>query len=214
VKRTPIKALSCAAIDVKPVDYYWSEGFGEKWDLVYPDVTDWDRKQCMAWLDGENTDLDDLLLDKDSPLDKIQDAIRNRMQENPDRYTPMMNCYYPLPNLRLNPSEAQEILDNSSCALTVVMVDDEPVMALTGGGMDFSWDICGAYMLLGYLPPVHFRLPDMCRTLTPYTRWVMAGCTRSIRVSMNWGRSLLADMKRLRENMAERTAAQASPKKK
>jgi hypothetical protein len=44
-------------------------------------------------------------------------------------------------------------------------------LALTGGGMDLSWEICEAFVRLGFLPPVHFcDLPDMGRTLAfkPY----------------------------------------------
>ena len=32
--------------------------------------------------------------------------------------------------------------------------DDEYGLALTGGGMNLAWDIAGAYVLLGYVPPV------------------------------------------------------------
>ena len=44
----------------------------------------------------------------------------------------------------------------------MVNLDDESVLALAGAGMDFSWDICRTYILLGYLPPFHFcDLPQM-----------------------------------------------------
>jgi hypothetical protein len=34
--RTPVDHLSCAAILVEPVNFDWSEGYGERWEVVFP----------------------------------------------------------------------------------------------------------------------------------------------------------------------------------
>ena len=69
---------------------------------------------------------------------------------------PMINYCYELPYLEHSPQQAQEILANGHVSCVVVELEDETVLALCGGGMDMSWDICKAYMLLGYIPPFHF----------------------------------------------------------
>lgn len=45
--------------------------------------------------------------------------------------------------------------------MCVVDIDDDLHLALTGGGMDLSWEINEAYVRLGHLPPVAFDLPGM-----------------------------------------------------
>lgn len=199
MKYPKVKDLSCAAIDAKPVDFDWSEGYGETWDIVIPQTNDWDKKQCMAWLDGENLELEDISCDEDSDISVIQERIRERMSEDSDRFVPVMNYYYPLPGLSMKPEEAQAILDEH-CSLAVVLLNGDTVMALTGGGMDFSWDICEAYMRLGYLPPVHFRLPKMGgeSLKSAKTRWVLAGYTRSCVVARRWAENRSADIRSLR----------------
>jgi len=56
-------------------------------------------------------------------------------------------------------------------------------LALTGGGMDFSWEVCEAYIRLGHLPPTHFaRLPDMAnRGNSERDRKIIAACKMSFR---------------------------------
>lgn len=50
-----------------------------------------------------------------------------------------------------------------SLPLCVVEMDDEDTvgLALTGGGMDLSWEIGAAYVALGYYPPTSLSLPKM-----------------------------------------------------
>lgn len=80
---------------------------------------------------------------------------------------PIMNYYYPLPAFNSEPEQAQEKLAGL-CLTLVHMTNCEHeadgegyALALTGGGMDLSWDICEAYLRLGYAPPLHFaHLPN------------------------------------------------------
>lgn len=64
---------------------------------------------------------------------------------------PMMNYFYPC-NLRDLDAAAIAIVDLPLCV--VVRANGDIGFALTGGGMDLSWEICDAYVLCGYLPPV------------------------------------------------------------
>jgi hypothetical protein len=72
---------------------------------------------------------------------------------------PMMNYFYPLGN--------------------------EWGLALTGGGMDLSWQICEAYIRLGYLPPLHFcDLPAMSdMTLNAKNKMILAACRKSAQIA-------------------------------
>lgn len=113
---------------------------------------------------------------------------------------PMMNYYYPLPDLRRvgdDPHEAaSRIADLPLCV--VEFQDGGYALALTGGGMDLSWEICEAFTRLGFLPPVHFAdLPAM--TGYPRTeehRYTIQACVRSAEVAEGWAR-------RTRERLTE-----------
>lgn len=83
-----------------------------------------------------------------------------RMEE---RFMPMMNSLWGLPQ-NYEPSEDdKEAMRN----MTVVAIKEgsgypEYYLALTGGGMDMSWQIADTYVQLGYLPPAALgTLPNM-----------------------------------------------------
>jgi len=61
--------------------------------------------------------------------------------------------------------------------------------ALTGGGMDMSWDIAGAYVDLGFLPPttVVSRLPEFAGdTLTERKARIIEAMRQDYRVRARW----------------------------
>lgn len=118
--------------------------------------------------------------------EKIREAI-DKGEDEYEYYYPMMNYWYPLPNSferDIGPEKAADILAKSPLNLTLIYDNeaDEYGLTLTGGGMDLSWDICEAYMRLGYLPPAHFcDLPNFAgMKLTRRVKWVLAGCRRSL----------------------------------
>jgi hypothetical protein len=86
-------------------------------------------------------------------------------------------------------------------------------LALTGGGMDLSWEICAAYVALGFLPPLeHARdLPRMAGMYfdTGHKRTI-AACLRSAQVSGAWARAASQRIRRLRADLA---APVAKPRK-
>jgi hypothetical protein len=124
---------------------------------------------------------------------------------------PMMNYAYPLGNnLRHSPEEAARLLKD--LPLCLVERDGEWFLALTGGGMDLRWEIIEAFMLLGFLPPLHFVAPPAMagKSLNARNRWILAGCRASARWTARFARRRLQDVARLKsslERRAEKVAA-------
>lgn len=97
---------------------------------------------------------------------------------------PMMNFIYPLPGIELTEAyKAAKKIDGLNLCIIWQPMMEKCGMALTGAGMDFFWEICEAYMRLGYVPPYHFAndMPCMAEPLTETKRWVIEGCRESIR---------------------------------
>lgn len=82
------------------------------------------------------------------------------------------------------PHEAAALISHLPLCIIEFPEDDDLHLALTGGGMDLSWEICEAYMRLGWLPPAHFaELPAMAgRPRDDVDRWIIEGCKRTFRV--------------------------------
>jgi hypothetical protein len=197
------------AINEKPRHFNFGEGYAETWDVVYPDIEEWTVEQCRQWLDDEGYDhLIEQCQDSEDP-EEWQSTVRNGMMEA-EKYAPMMNYIYPLPELKHGPETAQELIEDTNCVIVLIKdTDDEypvtPYMALSGGGMDLSWDICEAYMLLGYLPPVHFcTLPDYAgMKLDEKAKWIISACRESCQVQKNWANSRLRDLENLEKSLAK-----------
>jgi hypothetical protein len=117
---------------------------------------------------------------------------------------PMMNYRYDVDSRRVGGArEAAKALARLPMCLVVFPGDDE-YLALTGGGMDYSWEICEAYMRLGYLPPAHFiELPSMAgKSMNdPVDAWVIAGCMRTAEVQMGWAENRLERLKEYQERL-------------
>jgi hypothetical protein len=103
-----------------------------------------------------------------------------------------MNYFYPLPDESryggaLDKYDAQAIINLPLCLVN--LETGEYGLALTGGGMDLSWEICEAYIRLGYLPPFHFcDLPRMAgRGTSARDRAIIRGCKRSCDITIGWG---------------------------
>ncbi len=175
------KSLRTDAIAARPVDFDWSKGIGERWELVYPDPEKWTDKYRREWW-GEHSTGEGADDDEAAELDALRDLI----QENPSGYEPMMSYYYPLPGFDGDASAAQATLDNAGVGACIVAeVDGAAVLALAGGGMDLSWDICRAYIALGYYPPVHYagKLPKMAGESDTATAAV---CLEACRIRQRW----------------------------
>ena len=115
---------------------------------------------------------------------------------------PMMCYSYELPAKSGARRECWTLTDAIKIAdlpLVIVYFNDDPTdaaLALSGGGMNFSWEICEAYMRLGFLPPTYFAdLPEMAGLpRTAVDRWVIAGCEKSFKVQRRWADAALAHL--------------------
>lgn len=239
----PVENMYCDAVLSTPVDFDWSVGYEESWEIIYPDVSGWSIQKCYEYMCDEGVDIPDVnpfvmtreeLLDLVKPdedeewspdinevreevLDLINDEVvgdileewrqivQDAMYENGDAYSPMMNYFYPLPCYTGDENEDQALLDQEAGAVCLVRVNDRPVLALTGGGMDLSDHIVEAYMLLGYLPPLHFCETTMfaIRPNSERTRWLVEGCLRSCEVAERWARDRGERFRTLREGLTQ-----------
>ncbi|RJQ53389.1 MAG: hypothetical protein C4521_07600 [Actinobacteria bacterium] len=136
---------------------------------------------------------------------------RSDEEEEYEREGPTVNYCYPLPQEfeRDHPdaAEASKLLQG----LPLCLVEFDPVchdwglpkhaLALTGGGMNFSWEVCEAYMRLGYLPPYHYTdLPRLAgMKLSARHRWIIAGCRRTCHVLMEQARWQKTELARVTE---------------
>lgn len=212
IDRPKIEHLSLAALDVHAIERDWSKGFLEHWRYVEcPHCPECDEP--TRWIAG--TDLPEF----DNPADPEAydrqhsetweawrcintDCERFGQETEPDEAGaegPMMNYSYELPCFELDENRAAERI--AHLPLCIVLSDDPhheeaglPALALTGGGMDLTWEIAEAYMTLGYLPPLDYcHLPAMCgrgtlsyggeyggQSLSERDAWIIAGCRRSI----------------------------------
>ncbi|MFH1485877.1 MAG: hypothetical protein ABIH46_07395 [Chloroflexota bacterium] len=172
MERIPLEDLYSDTVDLKPRNFDFSVGFTDRWEIVYPEGWDFDE--------GE--------------LDYI---------------SPMMNYLYPLPDDFRKDAErrfgsieaAAKVLSDATVNLTLIylMPEEEYGLALTGGGMDFSWEICEGFMTLGYLPPFHFcHLPRMAgKRATEGNLWVLDACRRSANIISGWADTCREDLDRV-----------------
>lgn len=168
MKNTPVKDLYNSCVQVKPRDYDWTEGYAEKWESHEASRCE----ECNKLVIGRNGERH---CDLDSDTE-CQGYV-------PTNEGPMMNYYYPLPEYRFSDDAVLAIADLPLC-IVEFLDSGEHGLALTGGGMDLSWEICEAFMRLGFLPPLHFcDLPQMAgRGQSVRDRWIIAGCRRSAQI--------------------------------
>jgi hypothetical protein len=188
MKRDPIKGMSCEAIDTKPIDYTWDgktcdlDETGEGW-------TFWEATRCetcKAIIVGRGNVGGEKHRHCAGASDDTEDDACTCDGYVSETEGPMMSYFYPL---AIDDAEeaARKLVDLPVC---VVSVDGKHGLALTGGGMDLSWEICEAHMLLGCLPPVHFAdLPGIVgRGTSARDRWIVAGCLKACAVSARWAK--------------------------
>lgn len=190
MKRIPIKELSGDAIEsqTRRVDD-WAAGYGEKWDYYEAGACDKCGKLIVAqgetmhkdWADGD-CDCDGYVFCEG----------------------PMMNYWYPLPDEVRAPEKAAELIADLPLCIVHMQDTDEWGLALTGGGQDLSWEICEAFMRLGYCPPHHFRLPGMAGKDygSPRNRWIIAGCRKSAQVMIKRARWNIRSLMQLKKGVA------------
>jgi hypothetical protein len=219
-----IEDLSGDTIDSKPVEFDFSTGYGETWDIVQEYPEDWTAEDCKRFLDDNGRDYDSELTryfhdlealmpddateeleSSDTPegLIKALDArlidhtdedskhctelryLASEVLSNSDYNFPVMNYIYPLPS-----GDADRIRGKVNNLVSTTLIHrldtDTYGLALTGGGMDFSIEICKSFIALGYMPPVHFcDLPRMSGfPSSRFDRLVIEACKESCRIAI------------------------------
>lgn len=198
---------------LKPRDYDWSEGFTEKWDVIQPyDPDDFDNDTECPKCEGVGEILNELEEWEECKNCEGIGEIHLDNEEKTGYYdfddmecsnTPMMNYYYPLPGSCYDSDDAKKINDTCLC-LVYFSESEEYGLALTGGGMDLSWDICKAYIALGCYPPVHFRLPNFAgMRRTERNERVINACVKGREIVKTWMDSDIHDLEHVRRSLLD-----------
>ncbi len=219
--------LRCDTAAAEPQDFDFGEGYGETWETIDPDLSDWSNEKLRDYARGEGVSVENIPTpDPDDPDDDIDDELSDWRREteeetlenmhDSDTLTPMMNYLYPIDGCNMSGPQIQAAILGTS--LVAVEVNGATFLALAGGGMDFSWEICEAYALIGCCPPLHFRPEADCSDPdSDRVRLVVAAYLKSCEVMINratWARKdIRHTVKRLREHKAERLARDAAAKK-
>ena len=158
----------------------------------------------MNWSDLKISDLDSRhVLDTPRMVDEWPESGKQGGDPSVAYYgipygeAPPMLYWYPCQIL--NPKYAAEKLEGVPLCVVDWLNRDERGLALTGGGMDHSWSICEAYIILGYLPPVHFIPPPDYGEYGVKQKKILAAMTRSTKVAKEWMQSRLESVQRMRE---------------
>lgn len=174
--------LDCSSIHSKPNDIDWAEARGEDgdgWEAYGAETCEGCGASIVleAGRGGEqHRHVDD------------ESECRGHV---PMFEGPMMSYWYPL-----GADATEEDAAKLSGPVCLVRVGNEWGLALTGGGMDLSWEICAAFIALGFRPPVHFcDLPNMATKMTPAREAIVVECMESCRIAASW-------LKRSRDNLA------------
>lgn len=176
--------MNCDTVDVKPRRMDWSKGYAETWES-------WEASECPNCGDAVVVN---------------RDECPKCHKENEDGgQGPMMNYFYSLNEENFDGGTIEAARKLAHLPVCLVKLDggqdstDEWGLALTGGGMDFSWEICEAYILLGYMPPAHFcrDLPQFAgMKLTAEKRRVLREARASLKCQNAWNNH---GMERLRD---------------
>lgn len=193
--RDGVRKLYGEFIDESPMDMDWSEFYQDEDSYDYNTITSGGTcEECGAVLAGSPGEY------RHNDLNEDSDCRGYIMLD-----VPMMNYAYPISTDRVGGvTDAAKAIHNLN--LCIVEYDGNEYMALTGGGMDFSWEIAEAYMRLGYLPPLHFaNLPQMAgKRLDWVNRWIIAGFRQAIRIRTRRARYDLERLAELSKRMKER----------
>jgi hypothetical protein len=225
-----LEGLHVSTVDVKPIDIDWNpdqvthvdeEDRPTWWEVIDYEKDDDTTLQLVAndgtiaafAFNGVNYERDDWdsfhenHFEAHGDTDMTQrefEALFDVYPENWGGEGPMMNYWYPIEEdagqwSSFDPVEAAvKIADEPLC---IVLVDGKYGLALTGGGMDFSWDICRAFIKLGKMPPAHFAdLPKYAGEWTENKELVFQGMQASLQWLRNNTTYRLERLNRLKED--------------
>jgi hypothetical protein len=171
--------------------YTYEASDGEVYTLVSKSGT-----TIAAYVGGKEIDLtapyEDYAdrFDTDEDDEPISEELFRELAEADPMYSsatgPAMNYLYPLDTRDIDEVDAAIKIAGTPLVL-VETVGGEYGLALAGGGMDLTWEICEAYIALGYLPPVTYAdLPGMAgKPEGEMDHLIIAACRRSYEVATN-----------------------------
>ena len=183
-KNLDAKKLDGACLDCKPINIDWREAYGEDGE---------------GWIFMESAECPECGAENYAQ----QEADCQDCGEQFETYNegPLMNYHYPIPAGEFSEENSARLSNLPLCL--VEFEDGSCSLALTGGGMDLSWEIVEAFVQLGYLPPVHFcgDLPRMAgQVLDDKLKGLFAACEESLTISK--GRATWA-LEKLRRQLAD-----------
>lgn len=222
-----VERLSLQATDVKPVNIQWTDSYRREdederpqyWETFDYEL-DGERSFTLLATDGYTLAVvhhggifESWEEYEEQIVDTYDDALTEAefdelLQVEPYQWGsegPMMNYWYPVNERmdqwsRFDPKTAALQVDH--VPLCVVEVDGQYGLALTGGGMDLSWEICAGYVALGMCPPVHFAdLPNMKQLSREHRRDVLDAMQRSLEVEARRAERMLERITELREKV-------------
>ena len=182
-KTIAIDELYLDTVFGQSVDFDFSKGIGDAWDVLTPEKPDFENDE-----DREEWE-----------------------REYESEYAPMMNYYYPLPsdferdmeNRFGSLSSAVLQLEHVSLCIVRFSANGHYALALTGGGMDMQWDICEAFIQLGYAPPLNFcELPEFAGyILSERNRRIIQACKRSAEHAQSVAKKTEKHLKQIRQTL-------------
>lgn len=128
--------------EARNVEEFEPDGFSALYDdsrieSIVPEPTAADRRSYSLPMRGDWDDCDGAM-------------------EYRDSFWPMMNSLWPVDlAYRRSASEAARLMNLHAGATSLIEIDDQHYIALTGGGMDLSWHIAAAYVCCGCVPPLY-----------------------------------------------------------
>lgn len=182
-----VSLLNCDAIECMPQAIDWTEALGENLDgwRSFEAVTCPTCDRTIVVSDLGTCSCREALPEITEEIDGEEIETANTCRGTIENEGPMMSYWYPV---RIDDCEdaARAIAHLPLCV--VEFEDGRTGLALTGGGMDLSWEICEAFVRLGYWPPTHFAdLPAMAdRPRGEHDLALIAACEESCRIAEGW----------------------------
>lgn len=211
--RAALKRCHVDSIGVDSVMFDWdrskldldADPDEQAWAVIYPSYID----DADGYNEARQADMDEQKL-----VDRA--AAMTEEHGDADSYEPMMSFFWPIKLRNAGPADADLLI---GLPVTLVRIADGYGIALTGGGMDLSWEIAAAYVRLGQLPPVEIRLPIMAEVKRDRAL-ILAACRQSATVMAAWMATRLGELQHVEEEMdfyarkdAARVKAQKAAKK-
>ncbi len=215
------------SIDATPLRVDWMERWDScseetRWDPVPPEFQT--VAAARAYLEHQGGDLSVLEDHDDDEPESASWAAWEAVQENdPDTGCPMMNYAYPLDPQPFDPHGAAALLWDLPVVIVALGMEARPeslqhegryVLALSGGGMDLSWEICEAYRRLDYHPPIHFmpppRLADWEQSGEKFV--TLVACVASAEIAKERAEALVSRLADMTDEHHEARKAATAPK--